>query len=157
MKFKLHEKLKYMFLGGVLTLAGFMFGNLNSDTQAQLGSETIDELTVRGLIVLKDITVMSDDMEPRVLISWDRDGGRIAAYGPEGKGAASLSVGEEGGSVTVKGVIGKNGANLSATQEGGSVAVFNRQANPRAAFSIVDGNGVAYLINKFGEPRVLEP
>ena len=37
MKFKLHEKLKYMFLGGVLTLAGFMFGNMNSDTEAQSG------------------------------------------------------------------------------------------------------------------------
>ena len=44
MKFKLHEKLKYMFLGGVLTLAGFMFGNMNSDTEAQLGYETIDKL-----------------------------------------------------------------------------------------------------------------
>ena len=32
MKFRLREKLKYMFLGGLLTLAGFMFGNMNSDT-----------------------------------------------------------------------------------------------------------------------------
>ena len=157
MKFKLHEKLKYMFLGGVLTLAGFMFGNMNSDTQAQFGSETIDELTVRELIVLKDITVISDDMDLRVLISWDKDGGSVTAYGPEGKGAASLSVNEDGGAVTVQGVIGKNGARLAATQEGGSVAVFNPQGNARAAFSIVDGNGVAYLVDKFGEFRALEP
>ena len=157
MKFKLHEKLKYMFLGGVLTLAGFMFGNMNSDTQAQFGSETIDELTVRELIVLKDITVISDDIEPRVLISWDKDGGSVTAYGPGGKGAASLAVNEDGGTVSVRGVIGNNGASLAAKQEGGSVAVFNTQGNVRAAFSIVEGNGVAYLVNKFGESRVLEP
>ena len=86
MKFRLREKLKYMLLGGLLTLAGFMFGNMNSDTTAQSGYETIDKLTVRELIVHKDIRVMGDDMDPRVHISWDRDGGRVITYGPKANG-----------------------------------------------------------------------
>ena len=60
MKFRLREKLKYMFLEGLLTLAGFMIRNMNSNTEAQFGSETFDKLTVRELIVRKDITVMSE-------------------------------------------------------------------------------------------------
>ena len=179
MKFKLHEKLKYMFLGGVLTLAGFMFGNMNSDTEAQFGSETIDKLTVRELNVHKNITLVDNNMNPRVLISWDRDGGKVTVYGPwgkgsaglavdenggkvtahgiRGKGAAGFTINEDGGAVTVQGVIGETGASLSATQEGGSVAVFNPQGNPRAAFSVVNGNGVVYVVDRFGEFRVLEP
>ena len=35
---------------------------------------------------------MSDDMDPRVHISWDRNGGRVVTYGPNGVGAASLLV-----------------------------------------------------------------
>ena len=103
MKFKLHEKLKYMFLGGVLTLAGFMFGNMNSDTQAQLGSETIDKLTVRELIVRKHIVLVDNNMDPQVSITWEKDGGRIAAYGPGGRSAAWMAADENGGTVAVLG------------------------------------------------------
>lgn len=37
-----------------------MFGNMNRDTEAQLGSETMDELTVRKLIVVEGITIRSN-------------------------------------------------------------------------------------------------
>jgi len=53
MKFRLREKLKYMFLGGLLTLTGFMLGNMNNNTEAQFGYETIDKLSVGELIVRK--------------------------------------------------------------------------------------------------------
>ena len=77
--FRLSEKLKYMVLGGFLTFAGFMFGNMSSDTEAQFGSETIDELTVRELTVLEDITVIADDGERRVVISCE-NGGKVTCY-----------------------------------------------------------------------------
>ena len=38
----------------------------------------------------KNITVMSDDMEPRVLISWDRDGGAVTVYGRGEKGTCEV-------------------------------------------------------------------
>ena len=61
-----------------------MLGNTNNNIEAQFGYETIDKLTVGELIVRKDIRVMGDDMDPRVHISWDRNGGRVVTYGPKG-------------------------------------------------------------------------
>ena len=157
MKFRLREKLKYMFLGGLLTLAGFMFGSMNSDTTAQFGYETIDKLTVGELIVRKDIRVMSDDMDPRVHISWDRNGGRVITYGPKGMGAASLLVAEGNGVVTTQGSKEKTGASLMVNEGGGVLSLFAPDGNARIVLGISEGDGVAYLVNKFDEVRVLKP
>ena len=157
MKFRLREKLKYMFLGGLLTLAGFMFGSMNSDTTAQFGYETIDKLTVGELIVRKDITVMSDDMDPRVHISWDRNGGRVITYGPKGMGAASLLVAEGNGVVTTQGSKEKTGASLMVNEGGGVLSLFAPDGKARIVLGISEGDGVAYLVNKFGDARVLKP
>ena len=157
MKFRLREKLKYMFLGGLLTLAGFMFGSMNSDTTAQFGYETIDKLTVGELIVRKDITVMSDDMDPRVHISWDRNGGRVITYGPKGMGAASLLVAEGNGVVTTQGSKEKTGASLMVNEGGGVLSLFAPDGKARIVLGISEGDGVAYLVDKFGDARVLKP
>ena len=157
MKFRLREKLKYMFLGGLLTLTGFMFGSMNSDTTAQFGYETIDKLTVGELIVHKDITVMSDDMDPRVHISWDRNGGRVITYGPKGMGAASLLVAEGNGVVTTQGSKEKTGASLMVNEGGGVLSLFAPDGKARIVLGISEGDGVAYLVNKFGDARVLKP
>ena len=157
MKFRLREKLKYMLLGGVLTLAGFMFGNMNSDTTAQSGYETIDKLTVRELIVRKDIRVMGNDMDPRVHISWDRNGGRVITYGPKGIGAASLLVAEGNGVVTTQGSKEKTGASLMVNEGGGVLSLFAPDGKARILLGIDEGGGVAYLVNNFDEARVLKP
>ena len=157
MKFRLREKLKYMFLGGLLTLAGFMFGSMNSDTTAQFGYETIDKLTVGELIVRKDIRVMSDDMDPRVHISWDRNGGRVITYGPKGMGAASLLVAEGNGVVTTQGSKEKTGASLMVNEGGGVLSLFAPDGKARIVLGISEGDGVAYLVDKFGDARVLKP
>ena len=157
MKFRLREKLKYMFLGGLLTLAGFMFGSMNSNTTAQLGYETIDKLTVRELIVRKDIRVMSDGMNPRVHISWDRDGGRVITYGPKGMGAASILVAEGNGVVTTQGSKEKTGASLMVNEGGGVLSLFAPDGNAKILLGIVEGDGVAYIVDRFGDARVLKP
>ena len=157
MKFRLREKLKYMFLGGLLTLAGFMFGNMNSDTAAQFGHETIDKLTVGELIVRKDIRVMSDDTDTRVHISWDRSGGRVIAYGPNAKGAASILVAEGNGIVTTQGSKEKTGASLMVNEGGGVLSLFAPDGKAKIVLGIAEGDGVAYLVNKFDEARVLKP
>ena len=157
MKFKLCEKLKYMFLGGLLTLAGFMIGNMNSNTEAQLGSETFDKLTVRELIVRKDITVMGNGTHPRVHISWNREGGRVVTYGPKGMGAASLLVAEGDGVVTVQGSKEKTGASLMVNEGGGVLSLFAPDGNARVLLGISEGDGVAYLMDRFNDARVLKP
>ena len=157
MKFRLREKLKYMLLGGLLTLAGFMFGNMNSDTTAQSGYETIDKLTVRELIVRKDIRVMGNDMDPRVHISWNRNGGRVITYGPKAMGAASLLVAEGNGVLTVQGSKEKTGASLMVNEGGGVLSLFAPDGKARIVLGIDEGGGVAYLVNNFDEARVLKP
>ena len=157
MKLRVREKLKYMFLGGLLTLAGFMLGNLNDTTDAQFGYETIDKLTVGELIVRKDIRLMGDGMDPRVLISWDRDGGRVVTYGPKGVGAASLLVAEGNGVVTTQGSKEKTGASLMVNEGGGVLSLFAPDGKARIVLGISEGDGVAYLVNKFEEARVLKP
>ena len=157
MKLKMHEKLKYMFLGGLLTLTGFMLGNINNNTEAQFGYETIDKLTVGELIVRKDIRVIGDDMDPRVHISWDRNGGRVITYGPKGMGAASLLVAEGNGVVTTQGSKEKAGASLMVNEGGGVLSLFAPDGNARIVLGISEGDGVAYLVNKFEEARVLKP
>ena len=160
MNLRLREKLKYMFLGGLLTLVGFMFGNMNSDTTAQSGYETIDKLTVRELIVRKDITVMGDGMDPQVLISWDRNGGRVITYGskgPKGMGAASLLVAEDNGVVTAQGSKGKTGGSLMVNEGGGVLSLFAPDGKAKIVLGVAEGDGVAYLVNKFDEARVLKP
>ena len=157
MKFKLHEKLKYMFLGGLLTLAGFIFGNMNSETTAQSGYETIDKLTVRELIVRKDIRVMRDDMDPRVHISWGRNGGRVVTYGPKGKGAASILVAEGNGVLTTQGSKDKTGASLMVNEGGGVLSLFAPDGKAKIVLGIAEGEGIAYLVNKLDEARVLKP
>ena len=96
--FRLREKLKYMTLGGLIVLAGFVFGNMNKDTEAQSGAETINELTVRNMIVLESIKVINDDNVPQVVITWDENGGNVSAHSPRGQ--AALGVGEKGGAYT---------------------------------------------------------
>ena len=157
MKFRFREKLKYMFLGGLLTLAGFMFGNMNNRTEAQFGYETIDKLTVQELIVRKDIRVMSEGMDPRVHISWDRGGGRVITYGPKGKGAASILVAEGNGVVTTQGSKGKTGGSLMVNEGGGVLSLFAPDGTAKILLGISEGDGVVYLVNKFDEARVVKP
>ena len=157
MKFRMREKLKYMFFGGVLTLAGFMLGNMNSNTTAQSEYETIDKLTVRELVVRKDIRVMGDDTDPRVHISWNRDGGRVVTYGPKGRGAASLLVAEGNGALTTQGSKEKTGATLMVNEGGGVLSLFAPDGKARILLGISEGEGVAYLVDKFGDMRLLKP
>ena len=159
--FRLREKLTYMFLTGLLAFAGFMFGNMNNDTKAQLGSETIDALTVRKLTVLKDITVIADNGEPRVVISWNEISGSVSCYGRGGKDVADstgLLVGQLGG---IAGVTDRNasGASLTLGLEGGGVTIFpiaGPTAEGGAAVSIDEGDGMVFIRNRFGELRALE-
>jgi len=150
-----------MFLTGLLAFAGFLFGNMNNDTKAQLRSETIDALTVRKLTVLENITVIADNGEPRVVISWNEISGSVSCYGPGGMDVAdrtALLVGQLGG---IAGVTDRNisGASLTLGLEGGGVTIFpiaGPTGEGGAALAIDEGNGIVSTINRFGERRVLE-
>ncbi len=148
--FRLDEKLKYMFFAGLLAFAGFLFGNMNSDTEAESGSETIDELTVRKLTVLEDITVVADDGERRVVLSWDENGGRVTCLDSEGLRAASLSMDEIGGMVVVRSEKG-GGASLGVDEEGGNGGISPvTDGQGGAGLLILEGDGVVFTSDRFG-------
>ena len=158
---KLREKLKYMVLVGLLAFAGFMLGNVNNDTKAQLGSEMIDTLTVRKLTVLGDIAVIADNGEPRVVISWHELSGDVSCYSPGGidtADRASLLVGRLGG---IAGVTDRNasGASLTIGLEGGGVTIYPIEGaltgKGGAALGIDKGDGFVSTIDRFGERRAL--
>ena len=156
---RLREKLKYMALGALIALAGFVLGNMNENTEAQSGSETIDELTVQRLTVLEDLTVIADNGEPRVIISADANGGRVSCYGLGGIGApagAGLQIGKLGGIVGVTGKQGNAGASLTIGTEGGGVTIFSAAGKGGAALSIVEGNGVVFTRDRFGNVAGLD-
>ena len=151
--FSLREKLKYMAFGSLIALGGLVFGNINKDTEAESESEQIDELTVRKLTVLKDIAVIADNGEHKVVISSNENGGRVLCLGPGGKRAvagAALRVGEMGGVVDVRGKKGGS-AGLSVTTGGGSVTILPISGTGSAAMNIVEGDGVVYTRDRFGE------
>ena len=146
--FRLREKLKYMALGALIALTGFVLGNMNKDTEAQSGSETIEKLTVRDLIVLKGIRVMNDDNERQVIITWDEEGGRVTTYSPIGK--AGLGVGKHGGYLRVSDVEGNGGAQVTMEEKGGSVMIFSANGAGGVALALYEGGGVVYTRDKLG-------
>ena len=151
--FRLSEKLKYMALGALIALGGLVFGNINKDTEAEPESEKINALIVRELTVLKDIAVIADDGEHKVVISSNENGGRVLCLGPGGKRAvagAALRIGEMGGVVDVRGRKGGS-AGLSVTTDGGSVTILPISGNGSAAMNIVNGDGVVFTRDRFGE------
>ncbi len=152
--FRLREKVKYMALGALITLAGFVLGNMNENTEAQSGSETINELTVRNMIVLEDIKVINDDNLPQVVIAWDEDGGNVSTHSP--RGHAALGVGEEGGLIQVANAEGKIGAQVTMNENGGIVVVRSTNGPGGAALAIYEGDGVVYTKDRLGNIIALD-
>ena len=151
---RLREKLKYMALGGLIVLAGFVFGNMNKNTQAQSGAESINELTVRNMIVLEDIKVINDGNVPQVVINWDDNGGNVSAHSPRGQ--AALGVGEHGGLIQVGNAEGKIGAQVTMNENGGTVVVRSISGSGAAALAIYEGNGVVYTRDRLGNISALD-
>ena len=60
--------------------------------------------------------------------------------------------------VTTQGAKEKTGASLMVNEGGGGVlSLFAPDGKARIVLGISEGDGVAYLVNKFDEARVLKP
>ena len=170
MKFRLHEKLKYMLFGGLLVLTGSMFGNMSSNTAAQFGSETIDELIVRKLKVTEDITLY-DGFSPLVHIHHNEHGGQVIIASRDKSGFAQMGITENGGKiVTISKESG--GVIISSTEDmdgiievyakghkkvvkisnnaGGYVSTLAKTGEGTVVLAMVKGDGVVVTQDKFG-------
>ena len=151
---RLREKLKYMTLGGLIVLGGFVFGNMNKDTEAESESETINELTVRNMTVLEDIKVMNEENVPQVVITGDENGGKVSAHSPRGQ--AAFGVGEHGGLIQVGNAEGKIGAQVTMNENGGIVVVRSTNGPGGAALAIYEDAGVVYTKDRLGNINALD-
>lgn len=154
MKFRLREKLKYMLLGGLLPLAGFMLGNINNNTEAQFGSETIDELTIQKLNVVEEITLYNGS-EPQVFIRNEENGGAVTVYGKGGKGVAHMGIDENGGDVIIVAKEGNGGVSITTDENmDGSLQVFAKGNKLGVKLAIIDDGGLVRAKAKTGEGSV---
>ena len=172
MKFRLHEKLKYMFFGGLLVFSGFMFGSMGSHTAAQ--SQKIDELRVGTLEVMERI-VLFDGTHPVVHIYHDAHGGRITTTGRDitESGMAAIGLNENGGHIAalskemggvlirssedMNGVISvlavgdKQVVKISDSGTGGHVSAIAKTGKGVASLLIFEDKGVVLTRDEFGK------
>ena len=124
MNFK--QKLTYMLIGSLFTLAGYFFASLGGsalqDTHAQQnGKQVIDD------IVCRNITVVDPDGETVVHISGTYFGGMVNVYNPkqDGTSVALIWADKHGGRMITRNNAGKTvvemGADLGGT---GGVEIY---------------------------------
>ena len=80
---------------------------------------------------------------------------KVMCLGPGGKRAiagAVLEIGESGGVVGVRGGEGGS-AGLTVGAEGGRVTIVSASGTGSAALNIVEGDGVIFTRDRFGEFR----
>ena len=140
MKFKLSEKVKYMIFGALLTLSGFIVGNLNNGIEAQSGSDTIDKLTVRELTVLEDLIVRNEDGDIVVLIDSSDGNGRITIRDKQAKGVIIFGFQAQGG-----GPIGAITADKNSTEKSSIL------------MSVIQGQGLISVTDSEGNTEHLRP
>ena len=158
MKFRLLEKVKYMIFGALLTLFGFVLGNLSNYIEAHSEGELIDTLHVGKLNVYDSIRVINGNRKVVVLISQDESGGTVTVSDGNSEPVVLISQDESGGTVVVHDKLPwKNSlSSLVIAEEGGMVLVKSASGEGVAAMSIQDGDGFVGTIDKLGNRRELK-
>ena len=134
MRFQLHEKVKYMALGALIAVVGFILGSMTKGIDAQ--SEDPNFQVIDGtLFVTKGIFVGDVVKESGVHISSD--------------GGGSVSIMDEGESLNIMGV----------TPEGHSVSTLRSRDGQGGIVLKVpnDGDGVISTLDKYGKEYNWEP
>lgn len=142
MNFK--QKLGYMFIGCLFTIAGYIIASLGGDTtHAQENDRVIDKIVCRELEVVnkagKRMILMGPFIEGGAVLVFNKEGKQVVNIGTDfGNGVMELynTVGVRvvrtgadilngNGSVEVKNVLGKPGIDILADEKGGVIAVFH--------------------------------
>ena len=152
---KLSEKMKYMALGALIALSGFMLGSFNDGTDAQSRTQMIDELAVKTLYVFDEIIVVDSTQVNKkavVLINYDENGGQIKTYSKRSeKGHASMGVDQNGGQMRIYPNTGNSGAAITTTDDmKTSLTIFPKQGRGTVSLGTHLGNGVMWVNSKDG-------
>ena len=144
-------KIGYMAFGGLLTLIGYHFGNIDNnsaDAQVQFDqekAEIVDEIRCRRLVIV------GDDDTPRITLGTTfLDRGAIEVCNEDGARRIFLDINNvDGGSVTL---IGKNSGGtavwLGVDDNGGFLSLFNKVIdNPVLNAAITSKGHGAIVVN----------
>lgn len=165
------QKLVYMGLGCIFTLAGYILANLGGDVIAQSESTVVDEIVCRKLrvvdsqgrtvVVLKE-KQFGDDIfsvydtntrEKVVQISADSNGGYMSVNHASGKRTVTVGIDStyKEGFVTVKGEDGKGFALLTTNEDGGLIMAEGKDGGSEIQLTINKYGGVMAIFNKANE------
>ncbi len=88
------QKLGYMFIGCLFTIAGYILTSLGGDTtHAQQNGQVIDK------IVCRELEVVNEDRKVAAGIIASKDGGVIDVFNTAGKPIAGISTDEDGNGI----------------------------------------------------------
>ena len=140
MNFK--QKLGYMFIGCLFTIAGYILASLGGNTTlAQQGDQVIDK------VVCKQLEVVNEEGKIGVIIGTRPGGitgscGFMEVYNNASKRGVLISAHKRSGSIDVYNNTGISGVRITAYQQGGHIGVHNN--TPKTVVSIgttENGNG----------------
>ena len=136
MNFK--QKLGYMFIGCLFTIAGYILASLGGATHAQQNEQVIDKIVCKQLEVV-------NKAGKRVVNVWTNEIGKsgvIDIFNTEGKRVASIGATEDGGGIAVFNTEEKVVVEIGANEHGGIMGVLNNAGNGGVAIGATeDGKG----------------
>ena len=147
MNFK--QKLGYMAIGCVFTLAGYFLATLGAggfnpqNASAQVGDkQVIDE------IVCRKLKVVNAAGEPVAVLDVTDGDGALTISSKSGKVVASLSVHNEGGNLSITNKSGKIIAALGSLDGYGLLVIGNKSGKIVAVLGVEDDAGILSIANK---------
>jgi hypothetical protein len=136
MNFK--QKLGYMFIGCLFTIAGYILASLGGATHAQQNEQVIDKIVCKQLEVV-------NKAGKRVVNVWTNEIGKcgvIDIFNTAGKRVASIGATEDGGGIAVFNTEEKVVVEIGANEHGGIMGVLNNAGNGGVAIGVTeDGKG----------------
>ena len=167
------QKLTFMALGSILTLAGYLLATLAGEGTAQ--SET-DKITYFDTIVCRELAVVNAERKPAVIIAATTDGGSLGISSPTKSGPAitlsaashggllafnngdmypaiTIGIGEESreGSIVIRSKTRKGALKLHVNEYGGDMSIFGNDNRHRVRLGINErGHGSINVWDKNG-------
>ncbi len=154
------QKLGYMFIGCLFTIAGYILASLGGDTtHAQQNEQVIDKIVCRELEVVNTAgnvvaSIASSDNGGIMSVQntagkvvagiavTEHDSGIMSVQNTAGKVVAFISATDKGGGMSIQNTAGKNIVAISATKDGGFMGVQNTAGKNVIRFGVTEkGNG----------------
>ena len=165
MNFK--QKLGYMFIGCLFTIAGYILASLGGmTTHAQKDEQVLDEIICRKLRIVDGMGKTAADIDPFGINFYDIFGKRSASingriirgmafYNKTGKIVASIGASEDGGYIVFSNAAGERVVNIRSYENGGGIRVNNAAEKNLVVIGVDEGgSGFIGLNNTAGKDLV---